>query len=200
MPEQFIYETSNNRTQRFIALCLMILLALSGLFFILGGVDLASGGKVSGNEKTDLIPDFVKEVTLEKQFLVSAMSGMIIFPIPNEVPFYMGLKQGNDPLLSILLTVLGFSIGNCITYFLGLKLSKQVVYLLSTKKIYELRRKVNTWGIYAIIAVNIIPSPSDILTFGLGMVRYNFKRLFITLVISNMIKFSILAFIILKIS
>ena len=192
----FVHETSNNRGKRFIALLVMIALIASGSIIAAVSYWGAQGKASSESFFSRYTPDIVHNITPLKQFVVSILSGMIIFPIPNEVPFYVGLRQGNPPVLSVLATVAGFVLGNIITYFMGLKLSKQVVYLLSTKKIYELRRKVNKYGVYAVIVINLLPVPSDILTFGLGTIRYNFKRLFLFLTLANLVKFGIFAYLI----
>src|SRR3989344_8654305 len=145
MPYTFVHETPNNQVKRFVVLLVVMVLIVSGL--VIAAVNLwRAQGKVSSESFISrYTPDIVHDITPLKQFLISTLSGMIIFPIPNEVVFYVGLRQGNPMLLSVLATVAGFVLGNIVTYLLGMKLSKQLVYLLSTKKIYELRRKVNTY-------------------------------------------------------
>ena len=196
MSYKFVHETSNNQVKRFVALLVMVVLIVSGLVIAAVNYGRAQNKVSSESFFSRYTPNIVDDITPLKQFLISTLSGMIIFPIPNEVVFYVGLRQGNPPLLSVLATVGGFVLGNIMTYLLGMKLSKQLVYLLSTRKIYELRRKVNTYGVYAVIVINLLPLPSDILTFGLGTIRYNFKRLFLFLTLANFVKFGVSAYLI----
>ena len=196
MPYTFVQETSNNRVNRIVALLVVAVLIVSGLVITVVNYGRAHGIVNSESFVSRFTPNIVHNITPLKQFVISVLSGMIVFPIPNEIVFYVGLRQGNAPLLSVFATVAGFVLGNMVTYLLGLKISKHIVYLLSTRKIYELRRKVNTYGVYAIVVINLLPVPSDILTFGLGTVRYNFKRLFLFLTLANLVKFIFLAYVI----
>ena len=87
----------------------------------------------------------------------------------------------------------GFLLGNVVNYVFGLKFHKQIMFLISAKKFFGLRRQMNRWGAYAVLVLNFLPAPSDMLTFCLGAMRYNYKRLFILIFIGNIVKFSIIA-------
>ncbi len=195
MQYTFVQETSNNRLKRFIALLIMTILVLSSTFVaVINYLD--TKDKISSESfLSRYTPDVVHNITPFKQFILGIVSGLIFLPVPApvELTFYVGLKQGNPVLLSMGAALLGFVIGSAITYIIGWKLSKQVAYLVSTKKIYEVRRKVNKYGVYAIILLNIVPAPSDILSFSLGITRYNVKRLFFFLILSVVVKLVVIA-------
>ncbi len=196
MTDGFVLQTDNNRKQRFIALVVTILLVGAGIATLVLSYIYAAPNVAGESFLSRYTPGFLADIGPAKQFIISTMSGMIIFPIPNEAAFYLGLRQGHSAIATVLATALGFALGNAVTYMLGLKFSKHIVYLLSTSQIYRLRRSVNHYGVYAILVLNLLPAPSDVLTFGLGMIRYNTKRLFAILIIANIVKFSLYAYMI----
>jgi membrane protein DedA with SNARE-associated domain len=196
MPHTFVHETANNRVKRLVALLVMILLVVSALV-----VAAVNYGRIQGKPSSESLlsrytPDVVHDITPFKQFILSMVSGIAFIPIPApvEITFYVGLKQGEPLLLSMGATLLGYVIGSAISYLLGWKLSKQVVYLLSTRKIYAIHRQVNKYGVWAIILANLIPfMPGDLLSFSLGMTKYNAKRLFFFLTLSIIVNLSVIA-------
>ena len=139
------------------------------------------------------VPDLVHDITPLRLLWLSILGGMIFFPIPVELAFFFSITQGHSVPLCIGASVIGFIVGNIVNYLVGLKLSRHVGYLLSAKKFFALRRQVNKWGTYAIIVMNVLPSPSDVLTVGLGTIKYNRQRLFVLIFVSNIIKFIIIA-------
>ena len=117
------------------------------------------------------------------------LSGLFFLPIPLEVMFFAGIRAGTNPVLATIAIILGFTIGNCISYVIGWKLSKLATSLFNAKKVYAVRRTARKYGIYAIIGMNLVPSPSPVLTFGLALAGYPFSRLFVVLVGANIVKF-----------
>ena len=63
--------------------------------------------------------------------------------------------------------------------------------MISLKKIYKVRRTVNKYGAYGILLGNIIPFfSSEIISFALGLTKYNVTRLFLLTLTANIIKYS----------
>ncbi|MFH0978680.1 MAG: VTT domain-containing protein [Candidatus Woesearchaeota archaeon] len=168
----------------------MIVLIISGLVIAAVNYGRVNGKVSSESFYSRYTPDIVHDITPLKQFILGIISGIVFIPVPApvELTFYIGLKQGNPVLLSMAAALLGFVIGSAISYLTGWKLSQQVVYLLSTRKIHAIRRKVNKYGAYAIILMNLVPAPSDVLSFSLGIVKYNAKRLFFFLMLAVIVK------------
>jgi len=193
----FIYETTNNRTERLIALSLLALIIIVGIFILVVNINTAQNidatNSVNLHWYTKFVPDLVNNIDPVKLLWISFLGGMIFFPIPTELAFYFSIIQGYSPLACVIFATIGFVMGNIVNYFVGLKMSHHVLYLLSAKSFFKMRRQVNRWGVYAILLLNILPAPSDVLTVGLGTVRYNPRKLFFFSTIGNTIKFTIIA-------
>lgn len=190
--EKFIYETTNHRLQRGIAL-LIVALSIAAIIIVFIS-NLHTAVKIS-NEKwyTPYVPDLVHNITPLRLLIISILGGLIFFPIPSELAFFFSIEDGYSLGWCMAAGITGLFLGSIINYLLGLKLHKQVMYLLSAKNFFGLRRQINRWGLYVILLFNSFPAPSDTLTVCLGTIRYNYKRLFILVVIGNIIKFTIIA-------
>jgi len=190
--ESFLYETTNNRAQRIAMVVILALLILGGIFTFLTNVDLGTTTETAWYAR--YVPDIAHDITPIKVFIISLLGAMIFFPLPAELAFVVSVHEGNPIPICFVAAVVGFTLGHTVNYVVGRQLSNQALYLLSAKKFYALRRQVNRWGAYAIVLLNMFPAPSDLLTVGLGTMRYNVKRLFVLITIGNIIKFTILAF------
>lgn len=188
MQRTFVAETDEHIRPRVIALCVLVALALGG-----GGY--ASYSLISGDglSLSALKPNF-SSITPLTLFYSGAVSGLFFVPVPLEIAYLSGVGAGSPVVASTFAVVGGFIIGNLISYVIGWKLSRAVMHLISAKKLYGLRRKVNRYGNYAVFLVNVLPGPAPQLTFGLGMARYNISRLFFWLVLGNVVKFSAIGF------
>ncbi len=187
----FIYETTNHRVQRGIALTIVALSIVAIIIVIIGNLH-AAVHTVNEPWYTPYVPDLVHNITPLRLLIICIMGGMVFIPIPGELAFFFSIGQGYPLGWCMAAAIMGFFLGNIINYLLGLKLHKQVMYLLSAKKFFGMRRKINHWGVYAILVLNSFPAPSDVLTFCLGTIRYNHKRLFTLIIIGNIIKFTII--------
>ncbi|MEK6946114.1 MAG: VTT domain-containing protein [Nanoarchaeota archaeon] len=191
----FIYETSNNRLQRYIAVSILAFVIIAGIIIAVFNIRLAQEYPLATPWYSRYVPDLVHDITPLKLFIFCMLSTMIFFQIPAELAFYFGVNEGNSMVFFIFVAVAGSMAGHAISYLVGLKLSNQIRYLLSAKTFFSVRRKVNRWGGYAVLLLNVLPAtPSDVLTVGLGTVRYDKKRLFSLIVIGNIIKFTVIAF------
>ena len=69
------------------------------------------------------------------------------------------------------------------------------MHLVSKKKVYQARRFINKYGAWGVLISNLSPFPSEILTFALGLAKYNVYRLFTLMMIGNIVKYSVIALI-----
>lgn len=106
--------------------------------------------------------------------------------------FYVGLTQGNSMLFSFLTIIFSYYLSQIVNYFIGFRLSNIVLNLISKKRVYQARRYVNEYGSYAIFFLNIIPGPAQLLTFALGITKYNFTRLSILTILGNLIRYAVI--------
>lgn len=138
------------------------------------------------------VMDNIGSLSLLGIFYLTSLGALFFIPLPIETLFFVGLTQGNPVGASLMLLAIGLTIGHVIDYILGLYLSPLFINLVSKKQIYRLRRWVNRWGIYAILVANMVPLPAPVLTFGLGMIRYNPTRLFGAIVVGNVVKYAVI--------
>lgn len=176
----FMLEDREQQRKRLFALVVLVAIALVGAYT---GLKLFGTGVLSFETFTPL--------TI---FLAGAASGLFFLPVPLEVLFFTGVKSGSPPVLTTIAVITGFVLGNVVSYLIGWKLSRLVSSLVSAKKVYKVRRVAHKYGVYAILGMNFVPSPSPLLTFGLALTRYPFTRLFFFLIAANVTKFLIILY------
>ncbi|MFT4313487.1 MAG: YqaA family protein, partial [Candidatus Woesearchaeota archaeon] len=135
------------------------------------------------------ITDQISSVSPIGLFLMGFLGSFFFLPIPIDGLFYYGILSGANPNLAIILVVIGSIIGTVLNYGLGYKLSKYVIQFVSLKKLYAAKRWVNRYGALAIFAFNLTPLPGSILSFGLGIAKYNIIRMMVFFVLAITLKF-----------
>lgn len=182
MPTNYLFETSENKKPRLIALGIILIVA-SIFFFV-----------VLRNGIPSFEPDF-SSLTPINLLYMSFASGLFFFGLPLEAALMAAVRNGSPAVASSIAMVAGFTIGNFVSYVIGWKLSRIALQLVNAKKLYSLRRQVNQKGALFVFLANTIPFiPAPVLTFGLGVARYNMARLFTFLVLGASIKFSVVAY------
>jgi len=181
---QFMLEDRRQQRRRMISLAVLVLLISMGAWISIRYV--ASGGSF------DIGFDTITPVTL---FLMAATGGLFFIPIPIEILYYTGVHAGSPPVFSTIAVIAGFTLGNLVSYLIGWKLSRLVMSVASAKKVYKVRGVAKKYGVYAIIGMNLVPAPSPVLTFGLGLTRYPFLRLFTALLLATIVKFMVILYV-----
>ncbi len=121
-------------------------------------------------------------------FYVTFLGDLFFNPIPPEVYFYGALLKGAPHIPLTVAALAGVLLAHVVNYLIGRRFSVFFIHLASKKSLYKTRRAVNRYGGYAVLFFNILPLPSPLLTFALGIARYKVSRLFILLFIGNVIK------------
>ncbi len=134
----------------------------------------------------------MKNLTLFGLFTAHLIGGIFFIPSPDEIIFYYGLIKGNPYLFSILFAISGYMIAQLLNYYAGSKISPLIMHVVSKKKVYNARRAVNKYGAFSIFLFNFLPFPGPLLTFALGIARYNFTRLFVITLIGKTCKYIVL--------
>lgn len=112
-------------------------------------------------------------------FFAGLIGGLFFVFVPLEALFYASVAKGTAPFLSLFMMISGFTLSQAFNYYLGLKFNPLVMNFISKKKVYETRRFVNKYGGYGVFLSNVSPLPAEILTFAMGITRYNVYRLFV---------------------
>ncbi|MDP3882130.1 MAG: VTT domain-containing protein [Nanoarchaeota archaeon] len=141
----------------------------------------------------DFAKDAVTNVSLSKLFWISFLGGSIFIPMPIELFYWFSMTSGNGIFYSFAIALVGFVSIQLVNYWLGLKLSPFFLNFVSKRKIFKVRRAVNKYGALAVFVLNVVPSPSELLIFGLGVTKYNLTRLFAVLTLATAIKYGIMA-------
>jgi len=130
--------------------------------------------------------------TIVGLFWANLLGGIFVVPSPDEVIFYYALIKGNSYAWSIIAAITGYMIAQVFNYFLGKKVSTTVLNLVSKKKVYSARRLANRYGAWGIVIFNLLPLPAPLLTFALGIAKYNFKRLMLLTILGKGVKYGLL--------
>jgi membrane protein YqaA with SNARE-associated domain len=139
---------------------------------------------------TSLVKERLTDVSNPLGLLLMSFVGASIFiPMPVELFYWLGLTNGSSILFSFLAVGVGCISMQFINYWLGLRLSYFFFTFVSKRKVYAIRRKVDKYGAWAVFLLNVTPSPAELLTFALGITRYNKTRLFVVLSFAILLKY-----------
>lgn len=130
-------------------------------------------------------------------FFLSLIGGLFFVPVPLETFFAYSLFRGNPLVLTLIALLAGGLISHSISYLIGTKLSTFALYFFSRKQVYKVKRSANAWGAYAVFFINLIPFlPSPVLSFALGITKYNYSRFITFFFLGTAVKFTIIGLII----
>ncbi|PLW80558.1 hypothetical protein C0585_01875 [Candidatus Woesearchaeota archaeon] len=141
---------------------------------------------------TDLI-DFFKtnlsNYTLQGLFMLAFFGGLFFVPLPMEALYAQFVRKNPYTLLIILLYLLGLFLSYGINLFIGYRFSNLSKKLISTKKFYAIKVKLNRYGKLGIFIINAIPFlPSQQVSLILGVFRYNKIKFFVYFLSGQAIK------------
>ena len=192
----FIYEESRYR-KIFTVLIFACVLVLAGFVLATNWSVFSAfvGSSPLASKILNFFYDDIEQFNTLGIFYITFLGDLFFNPLPPELFFYNALIKGTSPILLLFAaSMVGMLLANIVNYFLGRKFSVFFLYFVSKKNLYRVRRKVNRYGGYAVLVFNIFPLPAPLLTFGLGITRYNHSRLFMMLIIGNVIKYGFLIF------
>lgn len=191
--EADIYEISHRRKRFFIIGAIISLFTLIGL-------------GIWGWQSLTIEFSFPLEWWLVKEmrtftsigiFFLSLFGSLFFIPLPLETFFAYSIFRDNPLLITLIGLLIGGFIGNSIDYFIGMKLSKISLYFFSRKQVYKVKRNANAWGSYAVFFVNLIPFlPSPVLSFALGITKYNYKKFISFCMLGMLIKYGVIGLVI----
>lgn len=192
----FIYQNSNRQKIKIFFFSLIVFLLLGAtLFAFHTTLSEAEGGEGEGAVGSiwKLVKNKIGQTTPTGMFYSGFFGASLFIPLPLELLFMRALKAGSDPWLSYFFITTGIILSQVINYLIGAKLSKLILHIVSIKKVYEMRRKLNKYGAYGIFFGNLIPFiPSELITFGLGLAKYNVYRLFTVTIIAVALKYLVI--------
>lgn len=118
-------------------------------------------------------------------FVISVIGNLVPFlPVPYLIPIFL-LSHVLDPFFVGITVGIGASLGKCVSYVIG----RGGRAILDEKKKKDLECFGNLLGKYGIIAVYLfasLPLPDDIIVMPFGIIKYNFKKFFVALLLGKL--------------
>jgi len=191
---QFVEEISNRDKIKSLLIAILIFAFLAGIGIFLSTLSSNSLSKIPViSFLVNPIEEGHAQITPSALFFTSFLGSIFFIPSPDEALYYYLISHGGGIWASYILILLGYFVAQLLNYYLGIKLSGPTLNLVSKKKIYSSRRFINRYGAYGIFLSNLVPFlPGPIVTFALGLARYNFYRLFSLMALGNLIKYGLI--------
>ena len=128
---------------------------------------------------------------------ITAFISATLFPLGSEALLIYDITQGYNIYLLLFFATFGNSLGSIVNYFLGLKgeeylLKKSLIkesYIIKCKKYFD------KYGLYTIL-FSWLPIIGDPITFVAGILKYDFKKFLIFVIIAKFSRYLFLVIII----
>ena len=129
-------------------------------------------------------------------FITSLISATL-FPLGSEALLIYDIKEGYNLYLLLLFATIGNSLGSVINYFLGLKGEEYLLKKSLLKEEYIIKSKnyFDKYGAFSIL-FSWLPIVGDPLTFVAGILKYDFKKFLILVIVAKFSRYLFLALII----
>ena len=127
----------------------------------------------------------------------SALISATLFPLGSEALLIYDIKEGYNIYLLLFFATLGNSLGSVINYFLGLKGEEYLINknLLNEKYILKAKTYFDKYGAWSIL-FSWLPIIGDPITFVAGILKYDFKKFLILVIIAKFSRYLFLVLIV----
>jgi len=117
-------------------------------------------------------------------FLVCILGNISIFiPIPFALIVY-AFGSTLNPLLLGLVSGLGSTIGEMVSYFLGWG-GRKIIESRYGSRLDAVKKLVGRYGALSVFLIALLPVPDDLLLIPLGMMKYDIKKTFIAMLLGK---------------
>ena len=129
-------------------------------------------------------------------FITSLISATL-FPLGSEALLIYDIKEGYNLYLLLLFATIGNSLGSVINYFLGLKGEEYLLKKSLLKEEYIIKSKnyFDKYGAFSIL-FSWLPIIGDPITFVAGILKYDFKKFLILVIIGKFSRYLFLVLIV----
>ncbi len=134
----------------------------------------------------------IANLTIMGTLYASFLGGIFFVPSPDEVIFYYTIAKNHMIFFTLVAFLTGYLMAQILNYYLGWKISTHILNFVSKRKLYKSRRYINKYGSWGIFVFNFLPFPAPLLSLGLGIAKYNLKRLLIWSFLGHLAKFLII--------
>ena len=127
----------------------------------------------------------------------SAFISATLFPFGSEALFIYDINEGYNIYLLLFFATIGNSLGSIFNYFLGLKGEEYLINkkLLNEKYILKAKSYFDKYGAWSIL-FSWLPIIGDSITFVAGILKYDFKKFLILVIIAKFSRYLFIAFLI----
>lgn len=123
----------------------------------------------------------------------SLIGGLFFIFLPMEVLFAKFMGSGY-PMITIFVVYLGgLTVSYTLNYFIGSNLANLSKKIITPRKFYAVKGKINQYGGATIFIFNALPFPSQILAVILGVFKYNKTRFYVYFLLGQIVKCSAIA-------
>ena len=128
---------------------------------------------------------------------ITALISATLFPFGSEALLIYDIKEGYNIYLLLFFATLGNSLGSVVNYFLGLKGEEYLINknLLNEKYILKAKNYFDKYGAWSIL-FSWLPIIGDPITFMAGILKYDFKKFLIFVIIAKFSRYLFLVIII----
>lgn len=128
---------------------------------------------------------------------ITALISATLFPLGSEALLIYDITQGHNIYLLLFFATFGNSLGSVINYFLGLKGEEYLINkkLLNEKYISKTKTYFDKYGFWSIL-FSWLPIIGDSITFVAGILKYDFKKFLILVIIAKFSRYLFVAFLI----
>mgnify|MGYP003571688884 CR=1 FL=1 len=127
---------------------------------------------------------------------LTAFISATLFPMGSEAVLIYDITQGHNIIWLLFFATIGNTLGSCVNYYLGLKgevfLEKKGY--LNANNVKKYSAYFDKYGGFALLLA-WLPIIGDPLTFVAGVLKYDFKRFFVLVLISKFSRYSFLTLI-----
>jgi uncharacterized membrane protein YdjX (TVP38/TMEM64 family) len=117
-------------------------------------------------------------------FVVCALGNLSIFiPIPFALIVY-AFGSTLNPLLLGLVSGLGSTIGEMVSYLLGWG-GRKMIESRYGARLDAMKKLIGRYGALSIFLIALLPVPDDLLLIPLGMIKYDIKKTFIAMLLGK---------------
>ena len=127
----------------------------------------------------------------------TAFISATLFPLGSEALLIYDITQGHNIYLLLFFATFGNSLGSVVNYFLGLKGEEYLINkkLLNEKYIIKAKTYFDKYGAWSIL-FSWLPIIGDPITFVAGILKYDFKKFLILVVVAKFSRYLVLVLVI----
>jgi membrane protein YqaA with SNARE-associated domain len=128
---------------------------------------------------------------------ITAFISATLFPLGSEALLIYDITQGYNIYLLLFFATFGNSLGSVVNYFLGLKGEEYLINkkLLNEKYILKAKSYFDKYGAWSIL-FSWLPIIGDPITFVAGVLKYDFKKFLILVIIAKFSRYLFLVLVI----